>query len=150
MKNKSVLISLLLLAASVAPLLVVQLAVAMIDQSRARLPGTEADLAALRSIRAGEQKMYPQCRSLGSYCTYENICTVGSDGSGCENTDACGSCSGGTNAACIGPLETTKCITDTIRCCTLYENCQLTTQGCACKNANSRIDINNLYFCSGS
>lgn len=113
------------------------------------LPGVAAETELLHMIRAGEQKMYPGCVSQGTTCSYSNTCATSDDGSGCVNTDACGSCSGGTNAACTGDLNATVCVTDTITCCTLSKNCQLTGTGCNCLKSAANIDIDNQSFCSG-
>lgn len=116
--------------------------------SLARLPGTTIDASLLESIRAGEQKKYPQCRSMGTTCSYANVCALDPDDGGCVNNDGCPSCSGGTNASCTGPMETTRCIDDTLSCCYLGKSCELRSSGCTCTMQGATM-VGTIQFCGG-
>jgi hypothetical protein len=114
----------------------------------AGLPGEVAADDLMGALRAGEQKKYPQCRSLGTTCSYTNVCGLDPDEGGCLNTDPCPSCTGGTDASCTGPKDPTKCIDDTLDCCYLGKSCELRTTGCTCTNQGAAM-AGTIQFCGG-
>jgi hypothetical protein len=114
----------------------------------AGLPGELASDDVLSALRAGEQKKYPQCRSQGTTCSYSNVCEMDPVAGGCLNTDPCPSCTGGTDAACTGPLDPTKCIDDELKCCYLGKFCELRTTGCTCTNQGAAM-AGTIKICGG-